>query len=78
MKLGELRGRYEAAPFVPFDIVLTNGRAIHVAHPEFMAFSPTGRSIVVYEDDGALILDVPLIIALKERRNGTRARKRRR
>lgn len=76
MRIGELRERYDAAPFVPFDIVLTNRRAIHVAHPDFMAFSPTGRSIVVYEDNGALILDVPLIIALKERRNGARARKR--
>ena len=43
-----------------------------------MAFSPTGRSIVVYGDDGALIVDVPLIIALMERRNGAGARKRKR
>ncbi len=76
MNIQELRERYEAAPFVPFDIVLTNGRIVHVAHPDFVAFSPKGRSLVVYEDDGALIIDVPLVIALKERRNGARTRKR--
>jgi hypothetical protein len=78
VKIDEIRERYEAAPFVPFEIVLTNGRTVHVAHPEFVAFSPKGRSVVVYEADGALIIDVPLIIALKERRNGARVRKRRR
>jgi hypothetical protein len=77
VRIDEIKPRYEATRFVPLDIVRKNGRAIHVAHPEFVAFSPRGRSIVVYENDGALIIDGPLMVALKERRNGVPVRKRR-
>jgi hypothetical protein len=76
MRMDEVRKRYFAAPFRPFDIVLTNGRSVAVEHPEFMALSPKGRSVTVYEDDGALTIDVPPIVALKERANGARKRKR--
>lgn len=76
MRIEEIRKRYFAAPFRPFDIVLTRGRSVAVKHPEFMALSPKGRSVTVYEDDGALIIDVPLIVALKERVNGAHKRKR--
>jgi virulence-associated protein VagC len=76
MRFDEVRKRYFAAPFRPFDIVLTNGRSVPVRHPEFMALSPDGRSVTVYEEDGALIIDVPLIVAWKERANSARKRKR--
>jgi hypothetical protein len=76
MRIEEIRKRYFAAPFRPFDIVLTSGGSVAVKHPEFMAVSPKGRSVTVYEDDGALIIDVPLIVALKERTNGAGKRKR--
>jgi hypothetical protein len=76
MRIAEIRKRYFAAPFRPFDIVLTNGRSVAAEHPEFMALSPKGRSVTVYEEDGALTIDVPLIVALKERANGARKRKR--
>ena len=76
MKIDEIRGLYNAAPFRPFEIVLTNGRHVRVNHPEFMALSPSGRTVVVYESDGHLTIDVPLIIALKELRNGAGTRKR--
>lgn len=75
MRIDEIRKRYFAAPFRPFDIVLTSGRSVAVEHPEFMALSPKGRSVTVYEEDGALTIDVPLIVALKERANGARKRK---
>ena len=76
MRIEESRKRYFAAPFRPFDIIMTNGGSVAVEHPEFMALSPKGRSVTVYEDDGALIIDVPVIVALKERSNGARKRKR--
>lgn len=76
MHIDEVRKWYFAAPFKPFDIVLTKGRKVPVEHSEFMALSRKGRSVTVYEDDGALIIDVPLIVALKERANGARKRKR--
>ncbi|MGH8095210.1 MAG: hypothetical protein ACREIF_17370 [Chthoniobacterales bacterium] len=76
MRIAEVRKRFFAAPFRPFDIVRTNGRSVPVEHREFMALSPKGRSVTVCEDDGALIIDVPLIVALKERTSGARKRKR--
>jgi hypothetical protein len=78
MQINEIRKLYQAAPFRPFDIVLTNGRSLRVDHPEFMALSPTGRTIVVFESDGHLTIDVPLIIAAKKFENGARPRKRKR
>ena len=77
MNIRELKDAYKAAPFQPFDIVLTNGRAVHVAHPEFMAFSPRGRTVVVYDADGLERIDIPLIISLKiPERSGRRGKKR--
>ncbi|HEV2096001.1 MAG TPA: hypothetical protein VGQ82_05815 [Chthoniobacterales bacterium] len=78
MKIDEIRKLYHAAPFKPFGIVLTNGRQVRVDHPEFMALSPSGRTIVVFEPDGHLAVDVPLIVATKTFENGARARKRKR
>jgi hypothetical protein len=78
VKIDEIRKLYNAAPFKPFEIVLTNGRHVPVEHPEFMALSPTGRTIVVFEPDGHLTIDVPLIIATKAFENGSgRARRKR-
>ncbi len=76
MTFEEVRKLYHAAPFRPFEIVLANGRKVRVDHPEFMALSPDEDVIVVFEADGHLTIDVPLIIGLKEFRNGARKRKR--
>ena len=65
MNIRELKDAYKAAPFQPFDIVLTNGRTVRVAHPEFMAFSPRGRTVVVYDEEGLERIDIPLINSLK-------------
>lgn len=74
----EIKKLYCTAPFRPFEIVLTRGRQVRVDHPEFMALSPDGDTVVVYEPDGHLTIDVPLVIAVKELRNGARPRKRKR
>ena len=76
VKIDEIRKLYHAAPFKPFDLVLTNGRTVPVKHPEFMALSPSGRTVVVFEQDGHLAIDVPLIIATKTFENGSKPRKR--
>jgi len=78
MTFQEIKALYYAAPFRPFEIVLTNGRHVRVNHPEFMALSPDEDTVVVYEDDGHLTIDVPLVIAVKELKNGARPRKRKR
>lgn len=69
---------YYAAPFRPFEIVLTSGRQVRVDHPEFMALSPDEDVVVVFEPDGRLTIDVPLIISVKELKNGARPRRRKR
>ncbi|PZR72471.1 MAG: hypothetical protein DLM73_13235 [Chthoniobacterales bacterium] len=78
MTFEEIRKLYDAAPFRPFEFILTNGRQVRVDHSEFMALSPNEDVVVVFEPDGHLTIDVPLIIGVKEFRNGARLRKRKR
>ena len=77
MKIDQIKELYHAAPFLPFDIFLTNGSAVHVAHPEFMAFSPRWDTIYVSEADGLKGIDLKLAIALKayDRPKKTRRKK---
>ena len=49
-------------PFRPFSIRMADGRAFDVGHPDFVAMSPTGRTIIVYqENDNFSVLDLPLM-----------------
>ncbi len=36
-------------PFRPFTIRLADGRSFEVAHPEFVAMSPAGRTVIVFD-----------------------------
>ncbi|MBA3882883.1 MAG: hypothetical protein H0X73_09250 [Chthoniobacterales bacterium] len=78
MTINELRQLYEAAPFHPFEIGLTNGRAVPVKHPEFMALSPTGRTVTVYESAASEMIDVRLIVSVRQSESGMPQRKRKR
>jgi len=80
MNVEEIRELYSAAPFKPFEIVLTNGATIYVGHPEFMMFSPDYRTIHASDvrSGGTQRVDVKMIIALNELKNGARPRKRKR
>jgi hypothetical protein len=49
--LGQLRAAYNARPFQPFALHLTDGRTIEVAQWEFMSFAPSGRRIIVHQSD---------------------------
>jgi len=79
MNVQDIRDLYSAAPFAPFEIVLTNGTSVRVVHPEFMSFSPDDQAVHVYETDGSgKRIEVKLVIALNELKNGARTRKRKR
>ncbi len=80
MNAKEVRELYSATPFRPFEIVLTNGTAVYVGHPEFMMFSTDHRTVYAADErDGATKrIDVKLIIALNELKNGARPRRRKR
>lgn len=70
MTIEQVKQLYNAAPFKPFIIHLADGRQIPVKHREFMATSPSGRTIVVYQtDDSFNIIDLLLVTDL-EVKNG--------
>lgn len=72
MRIEELREVCHAMPFRPFVLHLADGREALVKHPDFIAFSPTGRSIFVFLPDGSFkIIDVLLITEI-EVKNGRR------
>ncbi len=79
MNVEDIRDLYSAARFKPFEIVQTNGTTVRVAHPEFMSFSPDYRTVHVYstDSDGKRI-DVKMVIALNELKNGAKPRRRKR
>lgn len=66
MKIEELRNLYTARPFRPFAIYLADGREIPVDHPEFLAISPAGDTVIVYQSGGSFnIIDMALVTALE-------------
>ena len=70
MTIEQVKRLYEATPFKPFMMHLADGREIPVRHREFMAFSPSGRTVVVYQpDDSCDVIDLLLVTSL-EIKNG--------
>ena len=80
MNVKELRELYSAAPFQPFEMVLTNGSTVYVGHPKFMMFSKDYHTVYAADErDGhTKRIDVKMNVALNERANGARPRKRKR
>jgi hypothetical protein len=80
MNVQEIRNLYSAAPFQPFEMVLTNGATVYVGHPEFMMFSSDYRTVHAADerDGGTKRIDVKMIVAINELKNGARPRKRKR
>lgn len=79
MTIEELNKMHQTRPFQPFDILLADGRALAVEHPEFLARSPAGRTISVGLADGTHeLVDLLLVVSLKPRANGTTRRRRKR
>jgi hypothetical protein len=71
MTLDRLRELYLSKPFHPFIVRLADGRDVTVKSPEFMSFSPSGRTIVVHEpDDSMRIIDLLLVTELHVQPNG--------
>jgi hypothetical protein len=72
----KIRELCHAEPFRPFVLHFPDGRRIGVQHPDFVALSPTGRMVSVFQTDGSeSLIDLMLVsdITIKEgrtRRNG--------
>ena len=41
-----------ASPFAPINLITSSGKSYLVPHPDFLTFSPTGRTCHVYAADG--------------------------
>ncbi len=72
MTIQEIKKAHQTRPFQPFDLHLADGRVVPVAHPEFLAQSPTGRCVYVGLEDGLEVVDLLLVTGLKIR-NGRSA-----
>jgi hypothetical protein len=68
MTIEQLRAAYQARPFRPFVFHLADGRQLPVSSSEFMIFSPSGRTVIVYQpDDSFNIVDLLLVTDLEFR-----------
>ena len=62
MKIEEFQSILKAQPFRPFALCLTDGERVHVDHPDFVARSRSGRTIIVYGDDDSFdVIDLGLV-----------------
>jgi hypothetical protein len=66
MTVEQIRKAYEAQPFSPFTLHLADGRELPVLSREFMAFSPSGRTIIIYQPDESFnVIDLLLVTDLE-------------
>jgi hypothetical protein len=66
MTVEQIKAAQHAQPFRPFTIHMGDGRSFFVNHQDFMARSPSGRTVIVYgDDDGFRVLDVLLMTELE-------------
>lgn len=65
MSLKTLREMRDAAPFKPFEIQLTDGRAVSVATPDHLFFIPDSREfMVVLAGGGFRIIDSSQVVSV--------------
>lgn len=66
MTIESIREATHAEPFRPFTLRLAGGPTIKVAHPDFIAIGPKGRTVFVYgEDESFKVVDVMLVTELE-------------
>ena len=66
MTTEQFRAMLHQQPFRPFTIRMADGRAFEVAHRDFVAISPTGRTAIVYQDNEYFsVLDLLLMSELQ-------------
>ena len=57
-----IRELIHTVPFKPFVVELGSGKRVPVKHPDYVALSPAGRTLVVHDDEERMeIIDVFLI-----------------
>jgi len=66
MTTEQFRVTLHQQPFRPFTIHMVDGRVFAVAHPDFVAQSPSGRTVIVIQpDESYSVLDLLLMSELE-------------
>ena len=66
MTVEQFKATLHQQPFRPFTIRMADGRAFDVTHRDFIAMSPTGRTVIVYlDDENYSVLDLLLMSELQ-------------
>lgn len=79
MNIEKLKEVHQARPFRQFRLHMADGGTLDVTHPESLAYSPKGRTvIVVFPDESSQWIDLLLVsrIEIGHGRNGRRKKKR--
>jgi hypothetical protein len=78
MTIEQLRRMHQARPFLPFRVHMADGRHLDVEHPEFLAHTPSGRTVMIARPDEAFeIVDLLLVTSLEPTDGNSRRRRRR-
>ena len=80
MTIDEVRKAFNAQPFMPFTLYLADGRQFPVVSREFMALSPVGRTVAIYQPNEGMVdvIDLLLVTSLQLNVPGNGSPKRRR
>ena len=66
MTTDQFRATLHQQPFRPFTIRMADGRAFQVAHPDFVAQSQSGRTVIVFQaDESYSVIDLLLLSELQ-------------
>ncbi len=66
MMTEQFRATLHQQPFRPFTIRMADGRAFPVGHPDFVAQSQSGRTVIVFQaDESYSVLDLLLLSELQ-------------
>ena len=72
MTIEAIREAVHAEPFCPFILRLAGGPTIKVPHPDYIAYGPKGRTVVVYRDDDSFkIVDTRLVTEIERTSRAT-------
>jgi len=80
MRADDIRKLRDAVPFRPFSLVLADGQAFRVPHPDFLSVAPKGTDISLWAEDGTIgsYLDSALVAEVRMDSKGNGHSKRRR
>lgn len=68
-----------ASPYIPVDLITSSRKSYHVPHPDFLTFSPSGRTCHAYAANGESfttldVLTITEVVPVKRRPTGKKKR----